>query len=120
MSAPLASLINAIVLIVMSAWAYVSVGGASLTALIPAGFGVALLICLPGVRSENKVIAHIAVLLTLVVLLALFMPLSSALSGGNAAAIFRAVVMMASCVLAMIYFIKSFRDARKAREAAGQ
>ena len=40
------------------------------TAFIPVGFGVMLLAC-SGVKAQNKVVAHIAVLLTLLILVAL-------------------------------------------------
>ncbi|MEM7441157.1 MAG: hypothetical protein AAF393_16290 [Pseudomonadota bacterium] len=119
MTAAIANFINAVVLIAVSAWAYFGSDTPSLTALIPAVFGAALLICTPGVRAENKVIAHVAVLLVLVVFVALFMPLGSAFGRGDGAAVVRALLMMATCLLAMVFFIKSFRDARKAREAAG-
>lgn len=118
MNAAVANLINAVVLIAVSAWAYVASDAPSLTALIPAAFGVALVLCTPGVRAENKVIAHVAVLLVLIVFVALFMPLGGAFGRGDGAAILRTVIMMATSILAMVFFIKSFRDARKAREAA--
>ncbi|MEM8553504.1 MAG: hypothetical protein AAGF71_01625 [Pseudomonadota bacterium] len=117
MIAPTANIINAASLILIGTWGFLAVGAAHFTALIPVGFGVALLACHPGVKSENKIIAHVAVTLTLVILLALFMPLMSALGDGDVLAILRSLVMMATCVLAKVYFIKSFRDARKAREA---
>ena len=117
-AAPLANLINALVLIAMSAWGYLSSDNPSLTALIPAAFGVALLACQPGVRSENKAIAHIAVLLTLVVIAALFMPLSGAISRSDTLAIVRVGLMQLTSVIAMIAFIRSFIAARKAREMA--
>ena len=64
-----ANIINSICLIVIGLWGYLEVS--SPTALIPVGFGAALILCTPGVKKENKVIAHIAVLLTLVILIAL-------------------------------------------------
>lgn len=115
MKAHTASLINAATLIICSIWAFLSIGGSSWTALIPAVFGVALLACYPGVKAENKVIAHIAVVLTFVILLALYMPLSSALSSGAAGALIRALAMVVTTALALVFFIKSFRDARRAR-----
>ncbi|MEL6532864.1 MAG: hypothetical protein AAFN09_02360 [Pseudomonadota bacterium] len=119
MSAPFANLLNALCLIVMSVWAFLAIEMMSLTALIPAGAGVALLLCQPGVSREDKVIAHIAVLVTFLMLIALVMPLRSALSGGDTVALIRVLAMFVTGVLAMVAFIKSFRDARKAREAAG-
>ena len=67
-------------------------------------------------KAENKVIAHIAVLLTLVVLIALFMPLKAAMKRDDSQAIFRIVVMMIGAAVSMVAFIQSFRAARKARE----
>ncbi|MEM6899858.1 MAG: hypothetical protein AAF583_08815 [Pseudomonadota bacterium] len=118
MKAHTASLINAVVLIAASAWAYFASAEPSTTALIPAGFGAALILCYLGVRVENKVIAHIAVLLTLIVFIALFMPLRGALGRGDTLAIMRVVIMQVSTLFAFVYFIKSFRDARRAREAS--
>ena len=63
----------------MSGWGYLSSASPSPTALIPLFFGVALLLCYPGIKKENKIIAHVAVLLTLIVLVALFMPLKGAI-----------------------------------------
>ncbi|MEM6305357.1 MAG: hypothetical protein AAF744_11580 [Pseudomonadota bacterium] len=115
MAPHIASLINALTLIICAIWAYVAIGGSSITALIPAGFGVVLLACLPGVRAQNKVIAHVAVLLTFVVLVALYMPLSSALESGEPGPLLRVMLMIGTCIYAMVAFIKSFRDARRAR-----
>tara|TARA_Y100001934_G_C12223111_1_gene711694 strand:+ start:798 stop:1157 length:360 start_codon:yes stop_codon:yes gene_type:complete len=110
-------LINAGVLIVFPAWGYLSSETPSLTALIPTAFGLLLVACAPGVKSENKVVAHIAVVLTLIVLLALFMPLRGAIGREDGLAVFRVGVMMLTSAVAMVFFVKSFIDARKAREA---
>ncbi|MEM9148749.1 MAG: hypothetical protein AAGC57_21595 [Pseudomonadota bacterium] len=114
MKAHTASMINAVVLIACSAWAYLG-GAGSLTALIPAGFGVALLACHGGVRAENKGIAHIAVVLTLVVLIALVMPLRGALGRGDMLGGVRVGLMMLTSAVAMVFFVKSFVDARRSR-----
>lgn len=117
MNAAKASLINAILLIAMGLWAYVAAESAPKTAFVPVGFGVALLALNPGVKKENKVLAHIAVVLTLLVLLALIMPLIGSINRGNAMAVVRVLVMMASSAFAMVYFIKSFKAARQAKNA---
>ncbi|MFK7936127.1 MAG: hypothetical protein AB8G22_21615 [Saprospiraceae bacterium] len=119
MNAATASLINALTLIAMSLWGYFGSETPSLTAFIPAAFGAVLLAMNSGVKKENKVIAHIAVTLTLLVLVSLFKPLSGAMGRGDTAATIRIGLMIATSILAMVFFIKSFRDARKAREAAG-
>ena len=73
MKAHTASLINAVILVALGGWAYLSSDDPSMTALIPVAVGVLLLALNGGVKKENKVIAHIAVLLTLVILLGLAM-----------------------------------------------
>jgi len=117
MKAHSASMINAVTLIVCGVWAYLSIGAVSFTPLIPVAFGVALLLCYPGVKSENKIIAHVAVLLTVVLLIALYMPLSSAVQSGLPGPLIRSLAMMITTILALVFFIKSFRDARRARAA---
>ena len=116
MKAHTASLINAILLIALSLWGYFSSATPSFTALIPTFVGVLLLAMNKGVKNENKTISHIAVLLTLIVLIGLIKPLTGAIGRDDSAAIFRVIIMMASTVFAMVYFVKSFIDARKNRE----
>ncbi|WP_299525327.1 hypothetical protein [Winogradskyella sp.] len=116
MKAHTASLINAILLIALSAWGYFSSETPSITALIPTFVGVVLLILNPGIKKENKVVAHIAVLLTLIILFGLVKPLTGALEREDNLAVVRVVIMILSTLLAIVYFVKSFIDARKARE----
>ncbi len=115
MTAHTASLVNAIVLIVFSAWAYLASETPSITALIPAAFGLLLLACYKGVRDENKIVSHISVLLTALVIFGLFAPLRGAIEREDGAAIFRVGVMMATTLVALAFFIKSFIDARRRR-----
>jgi len=115
MTAHTASLINALTLIACSIWAFLAVGGVHWTPLIPGAFGLALLACYPGVKAENKVVAHIAVVLTVVILVALYMPLASAIEGGLPGPLIRSVLMVATTIFALVFFIRSFRDARRAR-----
>lgn len=117
MKAHTASLINAIVLIAMSAWGYLSSESPSMTAFIPAAFGLILIGLNRGVKNENKVIAHVAVLLTLLLVFALIKPLTGAIGRADNMAILRVVLMMASTVFALVFFVKSFIDARKKRAA---
>ena len=121
MKAHTASLINAVILIGFGLWAFLEPKGtgeaASKTALIPVVFGVVILALYPGVKKENKIVAHIAVLLTLLILGGLVKPLLGALDRNDGLAITRVVVMLASTVVALFFFIKSFRDVRRARTA---
>ncbi len=115
MKAHVANLINAVALIVMGLWGYFATQ--SPTAFIPVGFGVILLLLNGGVKKENKVIAHIAVVLTLLVLVVMAgRLLPKALDVGGMKVI-RAAVPSITGLLAMVAFIKSFIDARKARQA---
>ena len=117
MKAHQASLLNAILLIVLSSWGYFSSETPSITAIIPAIIGVILILLNKGVKNENKVIAHIAVLLTLLILFGLVKPLTGALDRGDNLAVIRVVIMIVSTIFAMVFFVKSFIDARKNKEA---
>ena len=113
-----ANLLNAVVLIAMGLWGYLGSETPSNTALIPVVAGVILLICNNWVKKENKVVAHIAVLLTLLIVVSLFMPFKGAIGRGDNMAAIRVGVMILTGIIALIAFIKSFIDARKAREAS--
>ncbi len=116
MTAHSANMLNAVVMIVCSFWAYLTPAYSSLTALIPAGFGIALILCGPGVKVENKIIAHIAVVLTFVILMLLIVPMRTAVYEGNTMSILRVGAMMITGFLAMVMFIRSFKEARRRRE----
>ena len=111
MNATKANLINSVSLIVFGLWGYFEV--TSPTALIPVGFGVILLLCYNGVKNNNKIIAHIAVLLTLLILVALLgMRLPKSLESGGAG-LFRVIAMCTTSAISMVYFVKSFIEARR-------
>ena len=113
------NLINSLILIVMPLWAYLTYESSdpnstqSITALIPMFLGIVLLFCTNGIKNQNKIIAHIAVLLTLLILFALLgMRLPKSLESGGIG-LFRVLFMCGTSLLAMIYFVKSFIAARK-------
>ena len=109
-----ANIINSVCLIVMGLWGYFEVS--SPTALIPVGFGTILILCTQGVKKQNKVIAHVAVLLTLVILVALAgMRLPKSIEKGGLGLV-RVFSMIGTSVLSMVYFVRSFIAARKARD----
>jgi len=115
MKAPAATLFCAMVLIIVGLiGALIDYPDLHPTAFIPVGFGVVLLALLPGVRKENKIIAHIAVVLVLLILIALIMPLKGQIASGDPLGIARVAVMMLACVIAMVSYINSFRAARRA------
>ena len=70
-----ANLINSLSLITFSLWGYFSSETPSPTSFISAGIGVVLFLCSNGIKNENKNIAHLAVLLTLLAIGGLTMAL---------------------------------------------
>jgi len=115
MKASLSSLLNAIILISMGLWGYFESESKAITALIPVIIGIILLLVNKGVKNENKALAHVAVLLTFLILLGLVKPLLGAFERENTYAIIRVLLMIISSLWAMISFIKSFISARKNR-----
>ena len=109
------NLINSIALISMSAWGYVDTD--SFTALIPAFFGLILLL-LGAMLSNEKLVklsAHLVVLFTLLILLALVIQVLPGVFERGGIGLIRVILMISSSALAMIVFIKSFIDNRKSR-----
>ena len=98
------SFVNAITLISFGLWGYIDVDY-SPTALIPVIFGIIILILNPWLKRENKVVAHIVVLLTFLIFGGLVKPLMSTLESGNTMGITRVSLMMLSTLMALISFI---------------
>ena len=122
MSAQIMNLINALTLLALGLWGYIDVSNYKLTtiisfehwtALITVLFGIILLLCNRGIQNSNKAIAHIAVVLTLLVLIALVgkrLPISIDQGGVG---LFRVLAMSLSSFIAFIAFIRSFIENRK-------
>ena len=117
MKSNIVSLINAALLIGLGSWGYIDSGLEAFTALIPVFVGIILALINPGVKKENKIAAHVAVLLTFLILIGLIKPFIASLGREDLMATLRVGLMIASTVWAMISFIQSFRAARKARKA---
>jgi len=122
MTAQKMNLINALTLILLGLWGYIAVSNYKLativsfehwTALITVLFGIILLLCNKGIQNSNKAIAHVAVVLTLVVLIALVgkrLPISIDQGGVG---LFRVLAMSLCSFIAFIAFIRSFIENRK-------
>ena len=111
-----ANILNSLTLIVFGIWGaypYIFSGAGSVTSLIPLLFGLLLLSLNNGMKKENKMIAHIVVLVTFVILVALIMPLKGAFERSDTMALIRVGIMLLTSFLAMITFIQSFIQARK-------
>src|SRR5690554_6578418 len=110
------SFVNAVLLMVLGAWAYWVSDTPSLTALIPVFAGVLLLALNPGLKKEKKLEAHLAVVLTLLVTLGLIKPLLASWERADPTALARVLVMLLSSIWALFAFIRNFRAVRKARK----
>src|SRR5688572_11849213 len=117
MKAPIANLLNAFVLLAAGLYGYFGITGAdgnhSLTALIPAAFGLIFLLMHKGLVNQNKVIAHVIVVLTLLLLIMCFIRFNTIEEWDAKKYIFLACII--SNLVALIAFIASFVAARKAR-----
>ena len=109
------NLINSFALISMSAWGYIDTN--SFTALIPAVFGV-ILFLLGTMLTNTKLVklsAHLVVLFTLLILLALVIQVLPGVIERGGIGLIRVILMISTSTIAMIIFIKSFIDNRKSR-----
>ena len=109
------NLINSIALISMSVWGYIDTN--SFTALIPAVFGFILFLL--GIMLVNeklvKLSAHLVVLFTLLILVALVVQVLPGVVERGGIGVIRVILMISTSAIAMIVFIKSFIDNRKSR-----
>lgn len=119
MTATTANLLNATILIGAGIYGYFGITGTdgnhSLTALIPAIFGLVLLLMHNGIKKSNKVISHIAVTLTLILLIMCILRFVKISDWDAKKYIF--LVCIISNAIALLFFIRSFIDARKNRLA---
>ena len=116
MNASNANMINALVLIVLGMWGVNETGlERSPTPVIPVVVGIILFVCTNFIRNHHKVVSHVAVTLTLLIIIGLARPFMKAIEGGDNMAMLRTGVMMLTSIIAFVLFIKSFRDARLAK-----
>ena len=116
------NLLNSLTLIAVGLWGYFDVSVYDLsviisfehwTALIPVIFGFILLLCHKGVKNNSKLIAHIAVVMTLLIFIALVgkrLPISLEQGGTG---LFRIIAMSLTSLIALIVFVRSFISNRK-------
>ena len=95
---------------------YLEVGDYQFTAFIPSVFGVILLFMTKGIKNENRVIAHIAVVLTLILgLMITSMLIRSGFQGDRKSYIFLTVAVASFGALAV--YVKGFIDKKKQKQA---
>ncbi|RPH33313.1 MAG: hypothetical protein EHM93_05765 [Bacteroidales bacterium] len=107
------NLLNALTLIILGSWAYFTSVTPSVTALIPVFAGIVLVAITPWFKKGNRAVAHIAVVLTLLILIGLIKPLAGAINRVDTLGIARVLVMIATSLTTMVIFVKSFIDARR-------
>tara|TARA_B100000676_G_scaffold264019_1_gene276122 strand:- start:65 stop:412 length:348 start_codon:yes stop_codon:yes gene_type:complete len=106
-----ATSMTAIVLILVGILSYFA--KSSPTALIPVFFGVLMGICYMLYDKNNKLFAHIILVLMLVVFIALFMPLNKRIDAGDFNGILRVGIMQLVTLYSMACFVVSFIKARQ-------
>ena len=116
------NLLNSLTLIIIGLWGYFDVSDYDLsaitsfehwTALITVFFGIVLFLCHKGIKNNSKLIAHIAVVVTLLILIALVgkrLPISIEQGGIG---LFRVILMSLTSLMALIIFIRNFISNRK-------
>jgi hypothetical protein len=109
----LMNFLNAIVLIALGSWGYLASDTPSVTTFIPVIAGIILVAITPGFKKGNRILAHIAVVITFVILIGLVKPLSGAIERADFPGIARVSAMILTSLIAMIFFVMSFIDARK-------
>mgnify|MGYP001200431455 CR=1 FL=1 len=113
MNAYKANLINAVTLILLGTWGYFD--SFSITALIPVLFGATLAGLSNSIKNNNKLLSHIAVIATLIILVALIgMRLPKSIDQGGVG-LFRVISMISTSLLAMVAFVRSFIKNRKSK-----
>ena len=107
------NVINSIALIMMGLWGFIDVS--SPTALIPTVFGVLIFICFVlSKRNEklNKIFSHVAILLTLLILISLIgTRLPKSIDDGGIG-LLRVLIMIGTSSFSIVIFLKSFIDTR--------
>ena len=123
----LANIVNAAFLILLGLVAYLMAEEkSSVTALIPTAFGAILLAMTPGIKKHHKVIAHVAVTLTLLGAvggLSMFFiglgkpePATDLAAGQHLNKLVSQGAMGVSCLVALGFFISNFVYIRKQRK----
>jgi len=101
------SMLNAFVLMVVGLWGYLGDEASTMLALIPVFTGALLLSLVHGVRYGSKSMALLSLILTSLILIAMIMPLISAVGHADSPSTYRIGFMMMSSSIATGYFIRN-------------
>ena len=116
-----ANLLNGLVLLIVGILGYLEISNNatsdfSPTVFIAPAFGILFLLLTPGLKKENKIVAHLVVLLTFLLgtmLLIMFIKRLSTGSNLTDPSMIRFLIMIISCFTAMIVFVGSFKKNRR-------
>ena len=116
-----ANLLNGLVLLIVGILGYLEISNSatndfSPTVFIAPAFGILFLLLTPGLKKENKIVAHLVVLLTFLLgtmLLIMFIKRLSTGSNLTDPSMIRFLIMIISCFTAMIVFVGSFKKNRR-------
>jgi hypothetical protein len=103
------TLINAIVLVALGLWGYLAKSEPTTDAtLIPMAFGLVFGIALPLYQEENRLISYLFLVLTLLLTIALWIPMVRAYQAEQTSELIRLSLMVLSCCLALFYYLVAF------------
>ncbi|MBC7884367.1 MAG: hypothetical protein H7X99_02765 [Saprospiraceae bacterium] len=112
MNAYKANLINALALMVLSTWEYVSSLTPHISDLHPVLIGVVLLVLNNGIQYEIKGQKIAALVVTAILFIILINPLKDAMGNTNNESVFRIGIMMLTSFMSLVFLIKGLFSAR--------
>ena len=111
----LVSMMNAFILMTLGLWGYLGSETQSPIALLPVFAGALLISLIKGLRYGSKSMAHISIVVTFLILVAMVLPLISAIKNSDSATIYRIGFMSTSCAVTIGFFVSRFIKVRKKR-----
>jgi len=111
----LISMMNAFILMVLGLWSFLGSEIPSPIALIPVITGALLLSLIKGLRYGSNSMAHISMVVTVLILIAMIVPFISAIRLGDSATTYRIGFMMISCSVTIGFFVSRLIRIRKKR-----
>jgi hypothetical protein len=111
----LVSMMNAFILMTLGLWAYLGSEAQSPITLLPVFAGALLLSLIRGIRYGSKSMAQISLVVTFLILVAMIIPLISAINHSDSASTYRIGFMSASCAITIGFFVSRFIKVRKRR-----
>lgn len=106
---------NAFVLMVIGLWSFIGVETPSPIALIPVFTGALLLSFIKGLRYGSLPMTRLSMILTVLILIAMFIPFIDSMEHGDSATSYRIGFMIVSCAVTIGFFVSRFIKVKKRR-----